>query len=242
MQRILMSVAAACLLAACDDGSIRMPDNTPDDTATPTPAPVNPASFDVTATNLTRGQPLSPLAVLIHDSGQAVFRIGEPASAGLELLAEGGDNSELLDEIDGAAEASGGAPIGPGDSETLTLELADDQTGGLSLSVISMLVNTNDAITGLNGIALAGMAVGDSMTYTAVAYDAGTEANNELAGTIPGPADGGEGFNAMRDDVGDFVTMHPGVVTADDGLTLSVLNQMHRFDNPVVRITVTRTQ
>ncbi|MEM1187482.1 MAG: spondin domain-containing protein [Pseudomonadota bacterium] len=242
MQRVLITAAAVCLLAACGDSSISQPDTTPPDTATPPPDPITPASFDVSATNLTLGQPLSPLAVLIHDSGQAVFRIGETASAGLELLAEGGDNSGLLDEIDGAAEASGGGPIGPGGSETLTLELADDQTDGLSLSVISMLVNTNDAITGLNGIPLADMAVGDSMTYSAVAYDAGTEANNELAGTIPGPADGGEGFNAMRDDVGDFVTMHPGVVTADDGLSLSVLNQMHRFDNPVIRITVTRTQ
>jgi len=232
MQRILITAAAVCFLAACGDGSTEQPDTTPDDTATPQPDPITPASFDVAATNLTLGQPLSPLAVLIHDSGQSVLRIGEAASAGLELLAEGGDNSELLAEIEAVAEASGGAPVGPGSSETLTLELPDDQTDGLSLSVVSMLVNTNDAITGLHGISLAGMAVGDSMTYSAVAYDAGTEANSELAGTIPGPADGGEGFNEMRDDVGDFVTMHPGVVTADDGLTLSVLNQMHRFDNP----------
>ncbi|MFT5808172.1 MAG: hypothetical protein ACI9LG_002473 [Moritella dasanensis] len=32
------------------------------------------------------------------------------------------------------------------------------------------------------------------MTYNLPAYDAGTEANSEAVGTIPGPADGGEGL------------------------------------------------
>jgi hypothetical protein len=216
--------------------------NTPEDTAAPPPPAVTPASFDITVTNLTLGQPLSPIAVVVHNSSQRVFRIGEAASEGLEVLAEGGDNSQLLDELDGIAEVSGSAPVGPGGSDMLMLELDDDQTDGLSLSVVSMLVNTNDAITGLNAISLADMPVGATMTYTAVAYDTGTEANSEQAGTIPGPADGGEGFNALRDDIDDAVTMHPGVVSADDGLSDSVLGQIHRFDNPVARVAITRTQ
>lgn len=248
MQRLL-AIAALGLLAACSDSDPTLvggPDDTaaspPDPAPAPAPPPVTSASFEVTTTNLTLAQPLSPLAVFIHDESEAVFSVGQASSVGLEILAEGGDNSEFLNEIEGAAEVSGAAPIGPGASETLTLELADDATAGLSLSLVSMLVNTNDAITGLDGISLASMSPGDSVTYSTVAYDAGTEANTELAGTIPGPADGGEGFNAARDDVGDFVTMHPGVVTADDGLNASVLGQEHRFDNPVARITITRTQ
>jgi hypothetical protein len=58
---------------------------------------------------------------------------------------------------------------------------------------------------------------------------------------MPGPADGGEGFNAMRSDTG-YVAMHPGVVSADDGLNSSVLSVEHRFDNPAVRIMVSRTE
>ena len=71
--------------------------------------------------------------------------------------------------------------------------------------------------------------------------DAGTEVNSEAAGTMPGPADGGEGFNATRTDTG-YVAMHPGVVTVDDGLTNSVLTVQHKFDNPAVRIMVTRIE
>ena len=168
--------------------------------------------------------------------------IGEAASAGLELLAEGGDNSGLLDEVEGRSELSGEGPVGPGASDTLELELDSDDTGGALLTVITMLVNTNDAFTGLNAIDLSGMAVGDSVTRMGIAYDAGTEANSEAAGTLPGPVDGGEGFNAARDDLNDQVTMHGGVVTRDDGLSSSALDQSHRFDNPVVRFTITRTQ
>ena len=71
-------------------------------------------------------------------------------------------------------------------------------------------------------------------------YDAGTEANTEEAATLV-TAPGGEGFNAERDDV-DFVAMHPGVVGNQDGLTNSALTGAHRFDNPAVKITVTRTE
>jgi len=74
-----------------------------------------------------------------------------------------------------------------------------------------------------------------------MAYDAGTEANSETAATIPGPAAGGEGYNSTRDDR-DTVGGHPGVISADDGLTGSALDASHRFDNPVARITITRLE
>ena len=240
MKRYLTILGVATLLAACSDSNtLQVPPATEAPEVEP-PAPG--ATFEVTTTNLTAGQPLSPIALIAHTDTLRVFTIGEAASVGLELLAEGGDNSGLLDEFDGRGEVSGEAPVGPGASETLTLELDSDDTAATVLSVITMLVNTNDAITGFTGMDLASLAVGDSVTVDAVAYDAGTEANSEAAGTIPGPADSGEGFNETRDDLGDQVTMHPGVVTAADGLDGSVLMQIHRFDNPVARITVTRIQ
>jgi len=66
-----------------------------------------------------------------------------------------------------------------------------------------MLVNTNDSFTGLNAWDLSKLAVGDSWSTNVGVYDAGTEINSELLGTIPGPADGGDGtdFNAMRCEV-----------------------------------------
>ena len=102
-----------------------------------------------------------------------------------------------------------------------------------------MLVNTNDAFAGKGGIDLNALALGEQVTMNLPVYDAGTEGNNELAGTIPGPADGGEGFNAARDDV-NVVSRHSGVVTNIDGYADSVLDESHRFDTPVARLTVRR--
>ena len=200
------------------------------------------ASFEIAVVNLTSGQPLSPLAVLAHQESISTFSVGQAASAGLELLAEGGDSSQLIAETPAAATASGTAPVGPGASDMVTIELDGSDTSGMHLSVLTMLVNTNDAITGMSAESVEDMIVGETRTYYGVAYDAGTEANTERADTIPGPAGGGEGFNASRDDIRDQVTMHGGVVTSDDGLAESALDQAHRFDNPVALISITRTQ
>lgn len=204
------------------------------------------ATFDVTVLNLTNAQPLSPIAVISHGDDYSFFSVGAPASAGLEEMAEGGDNTALLAEANAdpaiVAATSGAAPIAPGASETVTVTVLDSQRPGLQLSVATMLVNTNDAFTGLNSRALETLAVGDSVTINSIAYDAGTEADSEQAIHIPGPAGGGEGFNTARDDEGDRVSMHSGVVSQNDGLATSDLSEQHRFDNPVARIRIERTR
>ena len=198
-------------------------------------------SYEVKVTNLTSAQPLSPLALVLHGDGYQMWSTGSSASSGLELLAEGGDNTELLAEAADPANVtmSGSGVIVPGASETVTIEA--DQASDLELSLASMLVNTNDAFTGLRGESVGGLANGESKSLRIIAYDAGTEANTESAATIPGPAAGGEGFNAARDDR-DSVGGHPGVVSSDDGLNGSVLGEEHRFDNPVASVTITRVQ
>lgn len=211
----------------------------------PAPAPVD-ISFDITVTNLTNAQPLSPVAAVAHDGDFRVFQLGEPASVGLEVLAEGGDNAQFISEA--AAETgvlttvSGEAPIGPAGSETLRISVSEDAADGLMLSIATMLVNTNDAFTGINAIGIGELAIDESVTRRSIAYDAGTEADSEAAGTIPGPAVGGEGFNELRDDNADRVSMHPGVISNEDGLDTSVLSSQARFDNPVVEIRITRVE
>jgi Spondin_N len=232
--RLLAVGVAALLASACDS------DNPP----APPPPPPAMASFELTVTNLTNAQPLSPVAVIAHQAGYAVFSIGTAASAGLETLAEGGDNSALIAAADAdamvVATTSGAAPIGPAGSETMTIQVLASELPGLAISTSTMLVNTNDAITGINGIAIGDMAAGDSISLRSIAYDAGTEANTESAAHIPGPAGGGEGFNAARDDIADRVTMHSGVVSQDDGKPGSDLTGQHRFDNPVAMIRIER--
>lgn len=232
-RHLLLVGALALSLSACNDDDDPV---TPTPTPTPTP-PVN-VSYDVTVTNLTNSQPLSPVAVILHAEGN-LWTLGESASVELETMAEGGDNSGLLGLSVAMATASGAAPIGPGGSETISVTIED--VTDAKISVATMLVNTNDAFSGLNAWDLSQLAVGDSWSTNANVYDSGTEANSEAMGTIPGPADSGTGFVADRDDV-DFVGSHAGVVGSDDGLTDSVLNNQHKFDNPAVRISITRTE
>ncbi len=214
-------------------------------TPTPTPVPPATASFEVTVSNLTNSQPLSPIAVIGHQDGYAVFSVGDAASAGLEEMAEGGDNTALLAEAGADAlvtvTASGAAPIGPAGSETVSIEVLESDLSTLSISIATMLVNTNDAFSALNAMSVQSMAVNDTVSVNAIAYDAGTEADTEAAGDIPGPAGGGEGFNAARSDDADRVSMHSGVISQDDGLSTSDLSEQHRFDNPVIRVQITRT-
>lgn len=201
--------------------------------------------FQVSVTNLTNNQPLSPLAVVLHHAGYHAWTDGMAATAGLEALAEGGDTSGFLADADAdntvLVTASGTGLIMPGATDTVELMPMTDNN--LQLSVASMLVNTNDAFTGISAASLGNLHRGESLQFYANGYDAGTEANSETAGTIPGPASGGtgEGYNATRDDL-DFVSIHAGVVTADDGLSTSALDESHRFNGPVSLIRITRVE
>ena len=233
-------LAALMTVGACGSDTDGRSTLSPGSGVTP-PATV---SFNVTITNLTNAQPISPVAALIHRDGFNSIVIGEGAGLGVEMIAEAGSNGEFLNEVRDLsttiASMSGSGPIGPGASETIRFGIFESDIAGAQLSVIGMLVNTNDAITALNAIGIDDIAVGETRSYDTIAYDAGTEDDTEAAGTIPGPADGGEGFNAERSDGANVVTMHQGVVSRDDGLVSSVLTQAHRFDNPVARISLTR--
>ena len=232
--RFMILLSAVAALFACSDN---------DNVATTTAPPPAMASFNVTVENLTNAQPLSPIAVIAHQSAYEMFTVGSAASVSLEEMAEGGDNTALLAEADAdvmvVATISGGAAIGPAGRETVSIDLLDSDRVGLRISIATMLVNTNDAFTSLN-TAVDTMAVGDVLTFNSVAYDAGTEADTEMATNIPGPAGGGTGFDAARNDQADRVVMHSGIVSQDDGLATSDLTEQHRFDNPVARISIER--
>ncbi|MEE4379374.1 MAG: spondin domain-containing protein [Candidatus Competibacteraceae bacterium] len=207
---------------------------------------VNPGSdavFEVRIINLTHNQPLSPPGVILHRSGYSAFAAGNPVSVELEVLAEGGDPADWIAQAEAnnavLATAADTAPVGPGGSTTLSI--TGNRSADLAISLATMLVNTNDAFTGRSGIAVGQLAVQESLRLNLPAYDAGTEANSETAATIPGPAAGGEGFNAIRDDH-DFVSIHAGVVTSDDGLNTSALDESHRFIGPTAQVVITRIQ
>ncbi len=220
---------ALIALTACSDSNGSSPGSTP-------------ANYRITVTNITNDQPLSPIAVILHQDGYSVWSAGDAASLELETLAESGDPADLLNEasqdVNVLTSVAGNGIILPGEADMVDLSVTS--SGSVLLSVATMLVNTNDAFAGVTGTSLNNLAVGQSVTLSAPAYDAGTEANTEDAGSVPGPAAGGQGFDAARNDR-DFVVVHPGVVSAEDGLSGSALDDAHRWDNPVIKLTVKRT-
>lgn len=228
--RLLLVAASVGLLAGCPSSD--------DDDKTKS------YRYTVNVANQTANQPMSPLAVLVHNSDYQLFEVGQSASVELEYLAEGGSNAELIalagsnDDIDQGI--SGNGLLLPGNSDEVTITLDPSDYG--YLSVASMLVNTNDAFIGETGLSLKTLSVGESFEMNMNVWDSGTELNDELAATIPGPVGGGEGFNATRNDSNDAVSFHAGVISQDDGLVTSALSANHRFLNPGAKVTITRIE
>ena len=188
-------------------------------------------TYAVTVTNVTRGQVISPPIVVSHDKGFAVWRAGAAASPELAAVAEDAEAAGLLALL-GAEPAvrdvaMAGAPLMPGHSVTLEVEARFPFD---RLTALGMLVTTNDAFFGLGGAALPQRRMREH--HYAVAYDAGSEANNEDCDFIPGPPCDNPGVRDTADAEG-FVHVHAGVHGLAD-----LVPAMHDWRNPVARITV----
>lgn len=203
--------------------------------------------YDVTVTNVTANQLMTPLAVVIHKMGYKPWEFGEPASTGLEMLAEGGSPTLFLQEATSDTNvmtnmASAG-PTMPGISSTVSLSL--EHSHDIYLSFASMFADTNDAFTGLKNLHIGDLKVGESKTQLTHVFDAGTEANTELANSIPGPSSsvgGAGGFSGEpRDAAKDFVSIHPGIV-GNDELPSSALDESKRWLNYGSLLKVTRIE
>ena len=210
------------------------------------------ADFNVRIINLTNGIWYTPFLVTAHPVGTSLFTTGQPASASLQAMAEGGDISGLVMDLQalGAtiAENPAGGLLPP--AMSANVDLNTDGTSNVLLSVVAMLLPTNDAFAGLNSISIPT----DPGTYMfdVPAYDAGTEANDELVtgGGAPGvagiPADPGGltgtgGTGAAAADANTNVHIHRNTLGDTDAVAgVSDLDsRVHRWLNPVVRVVVT---
>ena len=99
------------------------------------------------------------------------------------------------------------------------------------MSLVGMLATTNDAFYALNGVA--GPRQG-TVTYYSVAWDAGSEANNEDCRVIPGPPCG-KFFVRATDGAEGFVHVHSGIHGVRD-----LVPANHDWRNPVAKITIRR--
>ena len=92
-----------------------------------------------------------------------------------------------------------------------------------------MLLPTNDGFVALNGPRVRSRS--GHRTFHLRSYDAGTEANDEVCTSIPGPQCDGEGFNAA--DGEGFVAPHAGL-HGEGELSRMAFN----WGEPVARVTV----
>ena len=199
--------------------------------------------IDVKISNNTNGIYFTPLLVSAHPSTTALFISGEAASTHLEAMAEGGDVSGLVGDLDAVNADSTTNPaeglLVPGASTMTTLVTVDENT---NLSIVAMMLPTNDGFVALNNWKIPTEA--GTYKININAYDAGSEANSELAADIPQPPvytldAAATGFTTATEE--GFVHIHRGNIgDSNDAGGKSALNALtQRWLNPVATITVT---
>ncbi|MCB0997507.1 MAG: spondin domain-containing protein [Acidimicrobiales bacterium] len=216
--------------------------------------PVNPPptrTYEVTVTNLTPGQILTPPVFAAHLPSTLLFHPGYPATPEVQQIAENGNLAPLATQLsthrrvaasgiasaDTGAVADGSGPIFAGQSRTFQVTTTPN---GTRLSTVSMVVCTNDGFTGLESLRLP-TGVGQSTTVHTYAYDAGTEVNTELLADLVPPCSGGTTGTGMSNTAlaeGGVITMHPGIggPAGPDRLDPAVWG----WTGPVASFTVTR--
>lgn len=191
--------------------------------------------FEVVVTNLTRGQRFTPILVASHRKDVRLFELGQAASPELATVAEEGDTGPLRARLEADPRvldvAVGPGLLLPGESRKVTVD-----TRGLfdHLSVVAMLIPTNDGFLAANGIK-----GGRSVVIFSPAYDSGSEINDELCESIPGPGftecgGDGEGGEVIGGEEG-YVHINAGIHGIGDFDA-----PMRDWRNPVARITITR--
>lgn len=214
--------------------------------------PAGAVDFDVRIDNLSNAIFYTPFLAAAHPDGTSLFQVGQPASASLQAMAEGGDISGLVADVNGlgatVVENPAGGLLAPAGS--VTFEMNTDGTSNTRLSIVSMLLPTNDAFAGLNAIEIP--TEPGTYVYNVNAYDAGTEANDEIvngggAPGVPGiPADPGGltgtgGTGAAGVDANTTVHIHRGSLGDTDPTAgaSDLDSSVHRWLNPVIRVTIT---
>ncbi len=211
------------------------------------------ATYEVTITDLTGGQPLTPPVIATHNGGIHIFQVGRPASFEVKEIAENGNLAPLASALgaDGRVfdvEAGGFPLVPPGlpgsgslpDSVTLTIA---GTSSAKYISLESMLICTNDGFTGLDRVRLPN-GVGDSVTLLTNAYDAGTEVNTEefadivppcqaLVGVSSGEAGTGVSNPALAE--GGVIHHHEGILGIAD-----LVPAIHGWTDPVAEVVIER--
>jgi len=155
---------------------------------------VSAQTIDISITNLTHALNFTPRLVIAHDSSIDAFEPGVTASTPLAWLAEAG----VIDDLQSATSTGQNFEwlLGPADNDntsntwhrfgglvapSTTVSYPFDTMDKPYLSILAMIIPTNDAFIGLDSIEIP--TEPGTYTYMLQAYDAGTELNDELNST-----------------------------------------------------------
>ncbi|MCU7375847.1 spondin domain-containing protein [Paucibacter sp. O1-1] len=150
------------------------------------------------------------------------FEVGTEASAALQKMAEGGDIADLDAAVTGNAGVTSANPaMGLLAAGMSVSEVMLDTGDNTHLSIVAMVLPTNDAFVGLDSWEIPT----EAGTYTMYvnAYDAGTEVNDEIINgggmsgvpgipAAPGGDGGANGTGVMDSSDNSNVHTHPGVL------------------------------
>lgn len=194
--------------------------------------------YAVVVTNMTRAQSFTPILVATHTQAVRLFMPGTAASPELRELAEEGSTDPFItllrgmrSEVREAVSTTG--LLTPG--VTVGIEVLGGDPFD-RISIAAMLIPTNDAFFGVTGVVLP--RGNDVLTIDALAYDAGTERNDERCASIPGPSFvecGGPGGGARVGGGEGVVTVHNGIHGIGDFRASE-----RDWRNPVARIVIRR--
>lgn len=207
--------------------------------------------LSVTLTNLTQGIQFTPIIAASHDMSASIFHVAQAASSELTALAEGGSIADMSIMLSNAgADVIENPASGLLAAAQMTSFNLTNSSGNDYLSIAAMMLPTNDGFVGLDSWKIPS----EAGTYTVYlnAYDAGTEANNELVvagsgapGTLGIPAAPGGDAGANGTGVSDAqsntnIHIHRGVLgdTDDSAGTSDLDSRVHRWLNPVAKLTV----
>jgi len=207
--------------------------------------------MSITVTNLTQGLHFTPILTSAHTSDTQMFMSGEAATAEIQMMAEGGDISGLVSMLGNAdannSENPAAGLLAPGMSTTYTLT---NDSANTHLSMVTMILPSNDGFVGLDSWEIPTEA--GTYTINLNAYDAGTEANNELVNgggapgvlgipAAPGGDSGTNGMGVTDTESNTMVHIHRGNLGDDDmdGGKSDLNNSIHRWLNPVAKLTIT---
>ncbi len=210
------------------------------------------ATYRVTLTNLTHGQPFSPPVAATHKASLHMFRVGDLATDELAAIAQDGDEVPMFNLFNGNGKVTQAVDVGRPltargtvvgrFTDTVMFEIHG--APGDKFSLATMLICTNDGFLGLDAVKLPQHG---SEAFSLNGYDAGREQNTEASQDIVDPCSGLNPSHPLADDPNgnedaavattpaEPIQHHPGIKGKAD-----LSKSFHGWRNPVASVTITR--